>query len=58
MSSLRIFLAVSLGIGVAAGARGGVGEWTNRGFPAVAIQSVAADPVDPAVVYAAGATGT
>ncbi|HMF08268.1 MAG TPA: hypothetical protein VKJ00_03965 [Thermoanaerobaculia bacterium] len=58
MSSSRIFLAVSLGIGLAARARGGVGEWTNRGLPAVAIQSVAADPGDPDVVYAAGATGT
>ncbi|HKD10704.1 MAG TPA: hypothetical protein VKE50_01460 [Thermoanaerobaculia bacterium] len=57
MSASRVILAGALGFALAAGSRAGAGEWTNRGLPGLAIQSVAADPADPSVVYAAGAAG-
>ncbi len=50
-------LLVALGLtpGVA---RAGVGQWTNRGLPGLAVQAVVADPVDASTVYASAREGT
>ncbi len=37
---------------------GGIGQWTNRGLPGLAIQGVVADPLNPPIVYACAREGT